>query len=537
MKRNLLVYPPGLPDRRVAADGERVTERSYTELALARLRNMCAALEPEGPAFGDAEAELLCAVTEPWGRHEIPTRLDYHSLASNDGAPIELSMGFQRGSGPELRATWEALGERPGAAGRQLAAREATRSLREYTGVCLERYATVEDLFMPRGSPPQWSAIHSVVWAAGRTPMFKVYLNPQARGAGEAPDLVAEAMRRLGLAKAWDKVDRHHDGALNGEGQELVYVALDLAATPEARVKVYLRHADADPAGLERAARVASRHRRGRVEEACHAASAPLSPKPPITTLTLRGAEDEPATSTLYFPLSPNVRHDAAGRAVVAAVFEEAGLDSGPCFRALDALAGDTAPELSHMLNYVGITGQERVTVFTSLEAHPVPLTWPYPRPPHVPTPYRGLGDPSTEGEAVETTNGPAHDDIVHIPGAGTYESKQGFPVFAGISSKTAGSRGLCMHLLTVPPGGKEVPHLHEDHESAIYVISGRAEGRYGQGLKKTITIEAGDFVYIPAGVPHQPANASTTENLVAIIARTDPNEQESVVVLPEPST
>ena len=47
--------------------------------------------------------------------------------------------------------------------------------------------------------------------------------------------------------------------------------------------------------------------------------------------------------------------------------------------------------------------------------------------------------------------------------------------------------------------------------------------------------LAAGDIIHIPAGVPHQPANASQTEPLVAIIARTDPNEQESVVVLPDP--
>jgi hypothetical protein len=45
--------------------------------------------------------------------------------------------------------------------------------------------------------------------------------------------------------------------------------------------------------------------------------------------------------------------------------------------------------------------------------------------------------------------------------------------------------------------------------------------------------IEAGDFIHIPAGVPHLPANRGT-ETVEAVIARTDPNEQESVVVLPE---
>jgi len=44
----------------------------------------------------------------------------------------------------------------------------------------------------------------------------------------------------------------------------------------------------------------------------------------------------------------------------------------------------------------------------------------------------------------------------------------------------------------------------------------------------------AGDFVYIPANMPHQPYNRSQTEPATAVIARTDPNEQESVVMLPE---
>ena len=38
---------------------------------------------------------------------------------------------------------------------------------------------------------------------------------------------------------------------------------------------------------------------------------------------------------------------------------------------------------------------------------------------------------------------------------------------------------------------------------------------------------------YIPAGVPHLPANLSD-KPASAVITRTDPNEQESVVLLPE---
>ena len=48
------------------------------------------------------------------------------------------------------------------------------------------------------------------------------------------------------------------------------------------------------------------------------------------------------------------------------------------------------------------------------------------------------------------------------------------------------------------------------------------------------VSHRAGDFLYIPADVPHQPRNLSTTEPAIAIVARTDANEQESVVLYRE---
>lgn len=56
----------------------------------------------------------------------------------------------------------------------------------------------------------------------------------------------------------------------------------------------------------------------------------------------------------------------------------------------------------------------------------------------------------------------------------------------------------------------------------------------YGERLEHHAIAEAGDFVYIPANVPHLPYNLSETEPCTAVIARTDPNEQESVVLMPE---
>ena len=114
-----------------------------------------------------------------------------------------------------------------------------------------------------------------------------------------------------------------------------------------------------------------------------------------------------------------------------------------------------------------------------------------------------------------------------------TYAGKQGFNYFSGISAESAGASGICMHLLTIPPGDKAKAHLHEDHETAIYVLSGEAEMWYGEGLAEHMVVKAGDMLYIPAGVPHLPANRSKAP-VTAVVARTDPNEQESVKLLPE---
>jgi uncharacterized RmlC-like cupin family protein len=114
------------------------------------------------------------------------------------------------------------------------------------------------------------------------------------------------------------------------------------------------------------------------------------------------------------------------------------------------------------------------------------------------------------------------------------YHGKQGFDYGAAISAERVGSEHICMHLLTIPPGGRAKAHLHQHHETAIYVLSGEAGMWYGENLGEHLIVKAGDFLYIPAGVPHLPYNPSPTQPVSAVLARTDPNEQESVVLLPE---
>ena len=87
------------------------------------------------------------------------------------------------------------------------------------------------------------------------------------------------------------------------------------------------------------------------------------------------------------------------------------------------------------------------------------------------------------------------------------------------------------MNLVVIPPGTSPEPHYHKDFETAIYILQGEVETRYGEGLKETMINRKGDFVFIPPGVPHQPYNLSKTEPAMAIVSRNDANEQENVVL------
>ncbi|MBE9639327.1 cupin domain-containing protein [Salipiger mangrovisoli] len=123
--------------------------------------------------------------------------------------------------------------------------------------------------------------------------------------------------------------------------------------------------------------------------------------------------------------------------------------------------------------------------------------------------------------------------DCIKLRPGGAYSGKQGFDYFEGIAAETVGSQGLCMHLLTIPPGGRARAHKHLSHETAIYVISGTARMYWGDRLQHLMEVAAGDMIYIPPDTPHLPLNQAELP-AVAVIARTDPNEQESVVLLPE---
>ena len=119
---------------------------------------------------------------------------------------------------------------------------------------------------------------------------------------------------------------------------------------------------------------------------------------------------------------------------------------------------------------------------------------------------------------------------VVTIRPKKSITTKQNLPYYVGISQETAGAIGLSMNLVVIPPDGSTKAHYHKDFETAIYLLKGKVETRFGENLQESKINEEGDFVFIPPGVPHKPVNLSKTEPALAIVSRNDPNEHENVV-------
>ena len=100
----------------------------------------------------------------------------------------------------------------------------------------------------------------------------------------------------------------------------------------------------------------------------------------------------------------------------------------------------------------------------------------------------------------------------------------------SALSSSNVDTRGLSMKLAVIPPGAVIPAHLHVDFETMICILEGRVRHEYGDGCKLVMKNQAGDFLFIEPGVPHEVFNLSETEPAVALIARSAPDEREQTI-------
>jgi uncharacterized RmlC-like cupin family protein len=119
------------------------------------------------------------------------------------------------------------------------------------------------------------------------------------------------------------------------------------------------------------------------------------------------------------------------------------------------------------------------------------------------------------------------------VASAGAYVGKQNLTYLGGLTGLTVGSRGICMTVATLPPGARAKAHFHHDIETAVYVIDGEATTHFGDALEHLVLARAGEYVYIPANLPHLVVNRS---NAVcrALVAHTAADDQVGIILLPD---
>ena len=139
------------------------------------------------------------------------------------------------------------------------------------------------------------------------------------------------------------------------------------------------------------------------------------------------------------------------------------------------------------------------------------------------------MTDESTDFRAgIEGSEG-----IFVLRGSGTTRSWNGIRYKTGLSGKNVGAKQLSMNVATIPPGGVAYAHIHVDFEVMLYILEGRVRHEFGEGLTQSVDNAAGDFIFIEPGIPHEVCNLSSTEPVVAVVARSDASEWEHIVDYP----
>lgn len=108
----------------------------------------------------------------------------------------------------------------------------------------------------------------------------------------------------------------------------------------------------------------------------------------------------------------------------------------------------------------------------------------------------------------------------------------QGQRLTATITKDICGSSQLAAGLVYMPPGVSAKAHVHNKYEMVVFVLEGFAVSLIGDDLEPAVQ-GPGEFLFIPAGVPHLAVNLSMDRPVVGIEVRADPAFNDDVELLP----
>ena len=123
-------------------------------------------------------------------------------------------------------------------------------------------------------------------------------------------------------------------------------------------------------------------------------------------------------------------------------------------------------------------------------------------------------------------------DGLTVLRGGGSERGWNGILYKQGLSGKNVGSKNLSINVATVPPGAIAYAHIHDGFEVMLFIVQGRVKHTYGENLSKSVINEAGDFIYLKPGVPHEVFNIGDGP-LVAFVARSAADEWDKIINYP----
>jgi uncharacterized RmlC-like cupin family protein len=86
--------------------------------------------------------------------------------------------------------------------------------------------------------------------------------------------------------------------------------------------------------------------------------------------------------------------------------------------------------------------------------------------------------------------------------------------------------------IFIVEPGAKTGIHHHGEQETIAYVLEGDCSVRWGESGEYSAAARAGDFIHVPAWLPHMEINASEDHRFVWVVVRS--TAQPIVINLPD---
>jgi hypothetical protein len=351
-----------------------VANLSLYEYTCGQLRDLC---EVSGFENSDnTPSELLRELLGATGERRLSDPPSWPSDVSDDATPVEFSIAFDGSGERAIRVLGETIAESPSNSANVRAARQFLDSITERFPVSVDRFQAVQDLYLPEQPHGKFSLWYSLIFRLNSSPKFKIYFNPAVRGAEQAPQLVAEGLRRLGMDDAYRIATEY--ALLRGDLDRFTFFALDLDNSSRSRVKTYISHHSAESEVVERAASAVPGVDPLQVRDFCSlissGGSGPFTGLPLLSSYSYVDDIDHPSNYSIYFPIRAHVSDDESARALLILLMKEYGYESAELDRVLNAVSRRPLRDGVGLIAYVSLRlGQgSGITVYLSSEAYGV---------------------------------------------------------------------------------------------------------------------------------------------------------------------